>query len=71
MKSNGLQTINLRLTKNLLQIYRPRIYLFGKPEGLRGLTIIGIAITPTVKRQSGATTINIDSKDINEFLDIT
>ena len=47
------------------------MYLFDKPDGLRGLTKIGMAITPTVKRQIGATTINIDSKDINKFFNIT
>ena len=41
------------------------MYLFGKPDCLRGFTIIGKAITPTVKRQIGATTISIDSRDIN------
>ena len=30
-------------------------------------TKIGKTITPTVKRQIGATTINIDSRDINNF----
>ena len=43
------------------------MYLFGKPDCLRGFTKIGITITPTVKRQIGATTINIDSKDMNNF----
>ena len=41
------------------------MYLLGKPDCLRGFTKIGKTITPTVKRQIGATTINIDSKDIN------
>ena len=40
------------------------MYLFGSPDGLRGFTNIGKTITPTVKTQIGATTINIDSKDI-------
>ena len=44
------------------------MYLLGKLDGLRGFTIIGKTITPTVKRQIGATTINIDSMDINIFL---
>jgi len=39
----------------------------GKPDCLRGLTSIGKITTPTVKRQIGATTINIDSRDINNF----
>jgi len=40
------------------------MYLFGRPDCLRGFTIIGKTITPTVKRQIGATTINIDSNDM-------
>ena len=40
------------------------MYLLGRPDCLRGFTKIGKTITPTVKRQIGATTINIDSKDI-------
>jgi len=43
------------------------MYLLDIPDCLRGFTKIGITITPTVKRQIGATTINIDSKDINNF----
>ena len=43
------------------------MYLFWRPDCLRGLTKIGKAITPTVKRHIGATTINIDSKDISNF----
>jgi len=49
-------------------IQSPRIYLFGIPDCLRGLTKIGKTITPTVKRQIGATTINIDSKDIRNLI---
>ena len=45
-------------------IQRPRIYLFEISVLLRGLTKIGRTITPTVKRQIGATTINIDSNDM-------
>ena len=45
-------------------IYRPRIYLLGKPDCLRGFTKIGKTMTPTEKRQIGATTINIDSRDM-------
>ncbi len=41
------------------------MYFLGKPDCLRGFTKIGNAITPTVKRQIGATTINIDSRDMN------
>ena len=44
------------------------MYLLGKPDCLRGFTRIGKAITPTVKRHIGATTIIIDSKDMNDFL---
>ena len=40
------------------------MYLFGSPVCLRGLTNMGNTTTPTVKRQIGATTINIDSKDM-------
>ena len=43
------------------------MYLFWRPDCLRGLTKIGKAITPTVKRQIGATTMNIDSRDMNNF----
>ena len=43
------------------------MYLFGTPDCLRGFTRIGKTITPTVKRQIGATTINIDSRDMNKF----
>ena len=45
-------------------IQRPRIYLFVKLFCLRGFTKMGKTITPTVKRQIGATTINIDSRDM-------
>ena len=40
------------------------MYRFGTLDCFLGFTNIGKAITPTVKRQIGATTINIDSKDI-------
>ena len=43
------------------------MYLFVKLVCLRGFTKMGKTITPTVKRQIGATTINIDSKDIIKF----
>ena len=49
-------------------IYRPRTYFFGSLGCLRGLTKIGKTITPTVKRHIGATTINIDSKDMERLL---
>ena len=48
-------------------IQRPRIYLFVKLVCLRGFTKMGKTITPAVKRQIGAITINIDSKDIIKF----
>jgi len=44
------------------------MYLLGKPDCLRGFTKIGKTITPTVKRQIGATTINMDSNDMKIFL---
>jgi len=59
----SLQRLFLFFFKTYL-IQRPRIYLFCKPACLRGFTNMGKTITPTVKRQIGATTINIDSKDI-------
>ena len=43
------------------------MYLFGRPDCLRGFTKIGKTITPTVKTQIGATTINMDSKDIRKL----
>ena len=43
------------------------MYLFCIPDCLRGFTKIGKTITPVVKRQIGATTINIDSRDIINF----
>ena len=43
------------------------MYLFERPDCLRGFTNIGKMTTPTKKRQIGATTINIDSRDMNIF----
>ena len=43
------------------------MYLLGNPDCLRGFTRIGKTITPAVKRQIGATTINIDSRDMDNF----
>ena len=43
------------------------MYLLGNKVCFLGLTKIGNTITPTVKTQMGATTKNIDSKDINCF----
>tara|TARA_B100000900_G_C20568392_1_gene712098 strand:- start:324 stop:497 length:174 start_codon:yes stop_codon:yes gene_type:complete len=47
------------------QFYKPRTYLLGDTDCLRGFTKIGKIITPAVKRNIGATTMSIDSKDIN------
>ena len=44
------------------------MYFLGRPDCLRGFTKIGKTITPTVKRQIGATTINIDSKDMKQYI---
>ncbi len=43
------------------------MYFLGKTDCLRGFTRIGKTITPTVKRQIGATTINIDSRVMDNF----
>ena len=43
------------------------MYFLEIPVCLRGFTNIGKTITPTVKTQIGATTINIDSRDMNNF----
>ena len=43
------------------------MYLLGKTDCLRGFTKIGRTITPAVKRQIGAITINIDSRDMDNF----
>ena len=43
------------------------MYFFDIPDCLRGFTKIGKTITPTVKTQIGATTINIDSRDMKNF----
>ena len=43
------------------------MYLFGRPDCLRGFTKIGRTITPTVKRHIGATIINIDSRVMSNF----
>ena len=40
------------------------MYLLVNPDCLRGFTRIGNTMTPTVKTQIGAMTINIDSKDM-------
>ena len=41
------------------------MYLLGDTDCFRGFTNIGKIITPAVKTHIGATTISIDSKDIN------
>ena len=43
------------------------MYFLGRLDCLRGFTKIGNTITPTVKTHIGATTINTDSKDMNNF----
>ena len=43
------------------------MYLLGDTDCLRGFTTIGKIITPAVKKNIGATTISIDSRDINLF----
>ncbi len=43
------------------------MYRFGSPDCFRGFTKMGKTITPTVKIHMGATTINIDSKDMSNF----
>jgi len=40
------------------------MYFLGRPDCFRGFTKMGKIITPTVKTHIGATTINIDSRDI-------
>ena len=47
------------------------MYLFGRPACFLGFTKIGKIITPTVNKQIGATTINIDSKDIKNGFGFT
>ena len=44
------------------------MYLLVNPDCLRGFTRIGNTMTPTVKTQIGAMTINIDSKDMSNFI---
>ncbi len=46
------------------------MYLLVDSDCLRGFTNIGKTITPTVKTHIGATTMSIDSRDINFFLSI-
>ena len=41
------------------------MYLLGDIDCLRGFTNIGKIITPAVKTHIGATTMSIDSRDIN------
>ena len=43
------------------------MYLFDDSDCLRGFTNIGNIMTPVVKTHIGATTISIDSRDINLF----
>ena len=44
------------------------MYLFVDTDCFLGFTNIGKIITPAVKTHIGATTISIDSKDINLIL---
>ena len=44
------------------------MYLLGDTDCFRGFTNIGKIITPAVKTHIGATTMSIDSSDINSFL---
>ena len=59
----------LSFNNNILEIwinfYKPRTYLLGVADCFRGFTNIGKIITPAVKTHIGATTISIDSRDIN------
>ena len=43
------------------------MYLLVDTDCFRGFTNIGKIITPAVKTHIGATTMSIDSKDINFF----
>ena len=47
------------------------MYLLGGNDCLRGFTNIGIIITPAVKTHIGATTMSIDSRDINLFTNLS
>ena len=47
------------------------MYLLVDSDCLRGFTNIGKTITPTVKTHIGATTMSIDSRDINLFFKVS
>ena len=47
------------------------MYLLGNTDCLRGFTNIGKTITPAVKINIGATTMRIDSRDINLFTNLS
>ena len=47
------------------------MYLLWVNDCLRGFTNIGKIITPTVKTHIGATTMSIDSRDINLFSNLS
>ena len=52
-------------------LHEPLRYLFLGTDCLRGLTIMGRIMTPAVKTHIGATTISMDSNDINFLLYLT
>ena len=47
------------------------MYLLGAADCFRGFTKIGKIITPAVKTHIGATTMSMDSRDINLFTNLT
>ena len=47
------------------------MYLLGVTDCFRGFTNIGKIITPAVKTHIGATTMSIDSRDINLFKNLS
>ncbi len=59
------------MKRKLVYFYKPRMYLLVDSDCLRGFTNIGKTITPTVKTHIGATTMSIDSRDINLFFKVS
>ena len=47
------------------------MYLLGVTDCFRGFTNIGKIITPAVKTHIGATTMSMDSRDINLFTNLS
>ena len=47
------------------------MYLLGVTDCLLGFTNIGKTITPAVKTHIGATTMSMDSRDINLFANLS